>query len=181
MAIKEKKKKYYKSFEALYLDVHGLLYAFAFDYVTSKAAAEDITSMVWAKIAENPAYYLDMDKDFIKNYMRKMVKHIALNCQKQEQRRQYREEKVLYAYPEMLASKEQAVLRSDLRYLDKARQVLTMEEKAILVWIFEKDMSAKAVAEILNISEGAVRVRQHRILGKLKQEITRLKKEDEEG
>ena len=180
MAIKEKKKKCYKSFEALYRNVHRLLYAFAFDYTTSKETAEDIISMVWAKIAENPAYYLDMDKEFLKNYLRKMVKHIALNYQKQEERRQKREEKVLYTYPETLSLKEQAILRSDLRYLAKARQVLTADERTLLIWIFEKGMSSKEVAEILNISDGAVRVRQHRILGKLKQEITRLKKEDEE-
>ena len=101
----------------------------------------------------------------------------------QEERRQQREAKaqdVLYKYPDMYSAKEAAILRSDLRYLAKARQVLTTEERTLLVWIFEKKMPTKEAARILNISEGAVRVRQHRILGKLKQEILRLKKEEEE-
>jgi len=183
MAIKEKKKKYYKSFEALYLDVYKLLYIFAFDRNNRLEDAEEIVSMVWAKIAENPAYYLDMDKKFLKNYLRTMVKNISLNYKTQEERRQQREAKaqdVLYKYPDMYSAKETAILRSDLRYLAKARQVLTTEERTLLVWIFEKKMPTKEAARILNISEGAVRVRQHRILGKLKQEILRLKKEEEE-
>lgn len=69
--------------------------------------------------------------------------------------------------------------RSDeLACLDKAKNILTLEEKELIFFRFEEGMSARQVAELFDTSEGNIRVRQKRILDKLRKEILRLMKED---
>ena len=69
--------------------------------------------------------------------------------------------------------------KEELKYLGAAVKTLNMEEKQLLVMRFAQNMSAKETGEVFGISEGAVRVRQSRILVKLKKEILRFMKEDE--
>lgn len=56
---------------------------------------------------------------------------------------------------------------------------MTKEEKELIQMRFAYKMSAREVGNLLEISEDTVRVRQFRTLRKLKNEIIRLKKENE--
>ena len=66
------------------------------------------------------------------------------------------------------------------QYLEDACNELKQEEKELIQMKFFYQMSTKDIAGIMEIPEGTIRVRQLRILRKLRREILRLKKEDEE-
>ena len=57
-------------------------------------------------------------------------------------------------------------------FVRSARQSLSKEEQKLLYLRFDEELSARTIAMQLGISEGAVRVTQHRILVKLKKKLT---------
>ena len=75
---------------------------------------------------------------------------------------------------------DQSCDRREMEYLSRAAAVLTIDEKQ-LIWLrFKEGLNAKEIGRLLEISDGNVRVRQKRILDKLRKEILRLMKEDDD-
>ena len=77
------------------------------------------------------------------------------------------------------SAEEEFLTAEDAIYLENACRVLEDEEKDIIQMKFAYKMSAKEISDILEISEEAVRVRQFRVIRKLRNEIIRLKKANE--
>lgn len=77
------------------------------------------------------------------------------------------------------SAEDNAIFEDDAVYLEKACRVLTKDEKELIQMRFTYNMSAREIGNILEISEEAVRVRQFRTLRKLREELLRLKKENE--
>ena len=69
---------------------------------------------------------------------------------------------------------EECISREDFIYLDRARKILSEDELQLIYLRFEAGLSARQVGNAFGISEGAVRVKQYRILKKLRDEIIRL-------
>jgi len=170
----------YSSLEELYNDNRKLVFIMVSDYTDDEEQKKDINSSVWAKIAEQPQKYLTMEPAHFRNYLRMIVKASAADylwCEEKEASKLQnfkREGRISYG-----DFTEEEFYSDYLEYLAKAISVLNFEEKELLRMRFGMKLPAKQVGEILDISEGNVRVRQKRILAKLKKEILKLMKRDD--
>lgn len=170
----------YGSLEELYNDNRKLVFIMVSDYTDDEEQKKDINSSVWAKIAEQPQKYMTMEPAHFKNYLRMIVKASAvdyLKCEEKEASKLQnfkREERISYC-----DFKEGDFYADYLEYLAKAVSVLNFEEKELLRMRFGMKLPARQVGELLGVSEVNVRVRQKRILAKLKKEILKLMKRDD--
>lgn len=180
-------KKYsikYSTFEELYKDNRKLVYIFLTDITDIEGdefIKEDLASAVWIKIFERGEKFLDMDRLWVKNYIRIMVRNAARDYIKAEKRGQKaaRDAAALFSDLTEHSAEEEFLTAEDAIYLENACRVLEDEEKDIIQMKFAYKMSAKEISDILEISEEAVRVRQFRVIRKLRNEIIRLKKANE--
>ena len=175
----EVRKRRYKDLEELYYSNYKLVYVMAADYTENADMKNEAAYCLWEKISQNPERYLSMDEYQLKNYIRVMVKNIFMDHFKREKREtvEFQEEHFKGALPVYFESEND--WRSDeLACLGKAKNILTLEEKELIFFRFEEGMSARQVSELFDTSEGNIRVRQKRILDKLRKEILRLMKED---
>ncbi len=170
--------EYYSSIEDLYNGSYRLIYTFISDYTADYENAQDIAAIVWAKVAENPNRYLDMQKNHLCNYFRRMVKTVAADFFEAEKRQTDKVEQAREALESAKTLGEESLHKEQLAYLNEAKKILSEEELQIIYLRFDAGLSVRTVSDALGISEGAVRARQHRILKKLKREILRLQQQE---
>lgn len=164
----------YKSLEELYMDNYKLIFAFLFDYTNHQQTAEDLASIVWSKVVGNPDKFLDMDKAWLRNYLRKVAKHAAIDYFNGEKKRQERESELKEVLELISSPEDEFLLKEQLAYLEQAKAVLNESELELVCQRFIAELSISDIAVALGITAGAVRVKQHRIFKKLKVEIERL-------
>ena len=166
----------YSTLEKMYWGMYKLVYTYISDYTKDITVAGDIASIIWGKVVENPSKFLAMEICHLRNYMRKMVKTAVSDYFRTEERQDelLMLEKILEAEKSV---EEQYICKEDLIYLDRARKVLNEDERQLVYLRFGAELSAREVGEAFGISEGAVRVKQYRILKKLKAEIIRLQQQ----
>lgn len=169
---------YYNSLEDLYNGSYRLVFTYISDYTVDYQNAQDIAGIIWAKVAENPKGYLDMEKDHLMNYLRRMVKTAALDFFQIEKRQVDKAEQAREALKSAKIFDEESLHKEQLTYLEQAKGVLSEDELQIIYLRFDARLSVRAVGDAFGISEGAVRARQYRILKKLKREILRLQQQE---
>lgn len=174
----------YGTFEEMYKDNRKLVYTFLTDITDiedDEFIKEDLASAVWVKIFERGEKFLDMNRLWVKNYIRIMVRNAARDYLKEEKRGQKaaRDAVLLLSGLTEHSAEEEVLTSEDEVYLKNACNMLEDEEKDLIQMRFAYKMSVKEVSNFFEISEEAVRVRQFRVLRKLKREIIRLKKENE--
>lgn len=169
---------YYNSIEDLYKENYKLVYTYISDYTTNYENAQDIAAIIWAKVAENPKRYLNMEKGHLCNYLRRMVKTTVSDFFEVEKQQADKVELAREALELAKTFDEEAFHKDQLVYLEQAKGVLSEEELQLIHLRFYAGLSVQAVGDAFQISEGAVRARQHRILKKLKREILRLQRQE---
>lgn len=171
----------YKSLEELYIDNYKLIYTFFFDHTNHKQIAEDLASVLWSKVAEDPKKFLEMDKRWLQNYLRKVAKNLTIDFFKSEKK--YREsvdisKEIIELVP---SPEEEYLLKEEFAYLEQAKSVLTESELELVCLRYIAGLSPGDIAADLGLTAGAVRIKQHRILKKLKREITHLMNQSVKG
>lgn len=169
-------KAYYSSFEEMYLDNYKLVILFIRDYITDQYLVQDIASIVWTKVAEHIERCISMDRLWLRNYLRVMVRNTVAD--------QYREEKAI----KELQEKIQDILKytavnpteenDDKEYLRGAIAILSDEEIQLLYLKYEKMLNSEEIGAMLGVGSGAVRMRLKRIVEKLRKKINELRAEN---
>lgn len=169
-------KAYYSSFEEMYLDNYKLVILFIRDYITDPYLVQDISSIVWTKVAEHIERCISMDILWLRNYLRVMVRNTVAD--------QYREEKAI----KELQEKIQDILKytavnpteenDDKEYLRGAIAILSDEEIQLLYLKYEKMLNSEEIGAMLGVGSGAVRMRHKRIVEKLRKKINELRAEN---
>lgn len=169
-------KAYYSSFEEMYLDNYKLVILFIRDYITDPYLVQDISSIVWTKVAEHIERCISMDRLWLRNYLRVMVRNTVAD--------QYREEKAI----KELQEKIQDILKytavnpteenDDKEYLRGAIAILSDEEIQLLYLKYEKMLNSEEIGAMLGVGSGAVRMRHKRIVEKLRRKINELRAEN---
>ncbi len=169
-------KAYYSSFEEMYLDNYKLVILFIRDYITDPYLVQDISSIVWTKVAEHIERCISMDRLWLRNYLRVMVRNTVAD--------QYREEKAI----KELQKKIQDILKytavnpteenDDKEYLRGAIAILSDEEIQLLYLKYEKMLNSEEIGAMLGVGSGAVRMRHKRIVEKLRKKINELRAEN---
>lgn len=171
----------YSTLEELYRENRNLVYVFLSDIVEDESLKDDLASAVWVKVFNRSEMFLGMNKTWVKNYIRVMVRNAASDYIKAERRERevITETMILFDRITEHSAEDTALFVDDEVYLERACSILTKEEKELIQMRFAYKMSAREVGNLLEISEDTVRVRQFRTLRKLKNEIIMLKKENE--
>ena len=169
---------YYNSIEDLYNGSYRLVYTYISDYTMDYQNAQEIAAIVWAKVAEHPKRYLDMEKDHLNHYLRRMIKTTALDFFEAEKCQSNKAEQAREALESAKTFDEAYFHKEQLAYLEQAKSVLAEEELQLIYLRFHVELSVRAVGDAFGISEGAVRAKQYRILKKLKREILRLQEQE---
>lgn len=170
-----KKNENYNTLEELYKKTHLLVYKYISDFTKDGYVADDISSMIWLKITENPGKYLEMEISYLHNYLRRMVETTYIDQYRASMRQQSILEKACANLPLTKSVEDNYILQEDLKKLEHARQSLSEEEQRLLHLRFDEELSARNIGMQLEVSEGAVRVKQHRILVKLKKKLDSMK------
>ena len=169
------KKARYNSFEELYEDNRKLVFTFILDHVKDMDLLEDIASTVWLKVVKKGAEFLEIDKKAIKYYLRAVVKTTVSDYFRIKKKEDEMSSMLQESYDEDINSGDTSLFDEDIREsLGQAINLLTEDEKLLITLRFYEKMSAREVGKVLNIEEGNVRVRQLRILNKLKKHMNRL-------
>ena len=133
----------YGSLEELYRDNLKLVFAMIGDYTDDGEQKKDINSAVWAKIAEQPQKYMNMDTGYFKNYLRMIVKTAAVDYLRCEEKEAY---KRMYFRTEERKStcdfEREEFYEDCLVYLTEAVSILCFEEKELLRLRFKERLSS---------------------------------------
>lgn len=163
--------------EKLYLDHRKLVYAFISDYSNEEDVMEEIASTVWMKVWEKEDFFLDMDKKGVKYYLRAMVKTAAsdyFRSLEQENKKVEKLKEYLIDSGQLKNAEESRFLENINYYLREAINVLSEDEKLLIIMRFKYNQSMKSIGDYFGITEGNVRIRKLRILTKMKKKINDL-------
>ena len=161
-------KERYKTFEEMYLRVNKLVYVFIYDQTCDYNFAEEVASTIWVKIAESPEMYLEKDIGELHNYIRIMVKNEIAQQFRMALRQKKQIEKLSDISTVVCSAEETYILQDMQTMLLKARKQLSKEEELLLTLRFDKNCSVKETSEVMGITISAVKMRQKRLLLKLK-------------
>ena len=162
---------YYSSLETVYRDNRKLVFAYIADYSKERIVMEELASRVWAKVWEYDKTILGMEKQGVKRYLRSMVRSTIGDYIRELKKEQALIEKIS-EHMECIEPWEKEHKRLFMEemydYLRIGLSILTDEERLLLQLRFKENYSSKEVGRMLNISENNVRVRQYRIVMKMK-------------
>lgn len=177
-----KNKDRYETLEEMYIDNYKLVFTYIKDYTEDPDLMEELASTIWLKVWERVEVFLVMDKKGVKYYLRAMVKTTVSDYFRHLHKENTMIEKVIDLYePFDWNSEEDKLFKEDmLYYLKKSILSLTEKEQLLITMRFIHNKSARETGDILGIKEGAVRVRQLRILVKMRNEIKKLMDEGRE-
>lgn len=167
----------YKSLEEIYSDNRKLVFTFIQDHTNDLEITEELAAAIWLKICEYGDRILNLKKKKAKAYIRQIAAPVTADYFRKEAKEKEAAEKAadLIESSAYWDSIDEEFFKTDRRsYLYQSTRILTEEEKTLIVLRFSQDLSAKEAGELLGIKEGTVRVRQLRILSKLRAEIERL-------
>ena len=167
----EEDKKKYETFEEMYLSTYRLVYIFIRDCTQDWDVAEEVSAIIWTKISERPEKYLDQEILQLHNYRRAMVKNEI--CE--QYRKKDRENRILEKASEIFnishTTEDDFLLKENLNALEKARAQLSEDERLLLELRFDQELSIKETGKVMGINQSAVKMRQCRVLLKLRKLI----------
>lgn len=164
--------QYYESFEELYLDNRKLIFSFLkASNIKTLHLQDELASEVWLKVIEKQEIFFTKEKKHVKNYLRVMIKNTIIDYYRAVgyENDVVKKMGTLIELAKMPASVEETVLAKEQKgWLNQCLKSLSEDDKNLIVLRFGYGLSARETGEILGISEGNVRVRQKRILEKLR-------------
>lgn len=161
-------KKKYETFEEFYEKTYRLVYLFVRDYTKDWYIAEEIIAIVWAKIAEQPEKFLNQETRLVQNYIRVMVKNqVCEQYRIQERQNRSIEKAAELLIPDKMVE-EEILLKDSLERLDIARGQLSAEDNQLLNLRFDQELSVKETGKIMGLKQSTVKMRQCRVLMKLR-------------
>ncbi len=156
------------AFRALYERYGTRLYRFFLAYGADADMADDLVNETFIRLWEHLDAYQERDR--FEGYLFRIARNLLIDKQRQESRflpldDRPRQEK--HVSPE-----ENAIHQENLEDLHKALQKLKPDYRTVLILRFFYDYTPAQIARVMERSEGAVRVLQHRALQALRKEIT---------
>lgn len=160
-------------FEEAYLEYSDKIFRFIYFKTSDAYLAEDITGEVFIKAWKNWGKF---DGEYIKAWLYKIANNILIdhwrsknskNSKKNVSLEETVEAGIEPSYDEDLV--ERITKDDNIKKISEALKKLPQNLKEVAILRFVEEMSAKEVGQILKITEGNVRVLQHRALVKLRE------------
>lgn len=165
----------YNDMEELYNDNWKLVIVFFEDYMDDWNAIEELSSMIWVRVFERQEFFLSINKAWVKNYLRVMVKNLVNDYHRREIKEQKALQEIFELNQDTTDPSSEVFSSVNLEeFLSVAIKTLSDEEKQLIILKFRYKKSSEEVGNFFGISAGNVRIKQHRILKKLKKKIQEL-------
>ena len=178
----ELNKKKYRNLEEMYRDNEKLVYTFFHDYTEDNDLILEWSQNLWVKVWKNFDKFRDKEKKEVHRYLRVMARNLVSDHFRDDKREQEAWDK--WSYGERLETSspehesELFLNPGLLDFLIKAMGVLTETERDLVYLSYDQQLRSADIGQLLEISDGLVRVRLQRIREKLKVEVERLQKEE---
>lgn len=163
------------AFEELYEYFFPRVYNFIFARIKNYADADDVTSVTFMKMNENLGNY-DPNRAAFSTWLFRIANNALIDHTRHIQYNQESEWEEFFdpAAPEREEPEVQMMSAETSRELLTALDKLNERERRIIELKFWGDLDTRAIADVLNMTEGNVRVTLHRTLGKLKNFLSEL-------
>jgi RNA polymerase sigma-70 factor (ECF subfamily) len=158
------------AFGLLYDHYLPKIYRFIFVKTSRREEAEDLTHQVFLHAWQHIATYRDLGYPF-SSWLYRIARNAVID--------HYRTKRITYAVedvdPETFAEEENVTLAIDRQFaVDEILallRTLKQEYQDVLIMRFVDDLSPKEIAQVMNKSEGAVKLIQHRALHQLRTKL----------
>lgn len=164
--IEKAKKGDKRAFGKIYEKFLPRIYRFVFYLVPDSAIAEDITQDTFVKSWESLAKFSGK-KGTVQSYLYAIARNGVIDYQRKK-----KESRLNMDYAQQIGSDENLEDKViNLERVSKVHQALSdlsKEDRDLIVLRYFEEMSYKEIADIVGQSEGAVRVKTHRIVKSMK-------------
>lgn len=147
---------------------HGSLYGFLFRMTKQKEASEDMVQNVFFRMLKYRNSFTGNGE--FTTWMYHLARNVLYDHFKKN--KNIAQQLDLKNIEDKIAEEEQADekihKREELKKLEKAMEKMDMEKRELLILCRFQKLKYREIAEILNISEAAVKVRMHRALNELR-------------
>lgn len=166
-----------KEFSKIYDKNIERIYRFIFLKVNSQEIAEDLTSETFLrgwevyKKSQNPKFKTQNEIKNIRAFLYRIARNLVTDYYREKGKAQIiSAERVSVADPR-INLEEKAIIESDLDTIKLALTNLNSDYQDVIIWYYIDQFSISEISQILNKSEGAIRVILHRALKALKNEL----------
>lgn len=170
--IKKAKNGSNEAFGKLYDKNIDKIYRFIFLRISKKSDAEDITQKVFLKAWENMDKYEIRENIPFSSWLYRIAKNSIIDYYRTEKNHPGIEDVPEYELGEAPTDHEKkAQDKLKFKEIKEALNELTENQQDVIIMKFIEELENEEIAEILNKTEVAVRVTQHRALKKIKKII----------
>ena len=155
-----------EAFGDLYVCHLDKIYRYVFYKVGNERKAEDLTEQVFLKAWEAMADYEPREYPF-SSWLYRIAHNTVVDCYRTQKEERPLDGVAFTLADESLGPEETLMKKRQVSRLLEALGDLSEEKQHLIILRFVEDLSQAQVAQILNKSEGACRVMQHRALAKL--------------
>ena len=148
---------------------HRPLYGFLFHMTRDREASEDMMQNVFYRMLRSRHTFTGEGE--FRTWMYHLARNVLKDHLKQSRRRGNHHEIAEYEerIPSGLTADEQIERKLELKALERALDHLSPESREVLVLSRYQELKYAEIAHVLEISEGAVKVRVHRAMNQLKE------------
>lgn len=168
--------KYYTTLEELYIDNRKLIFSYLQDGdIADVELQEELASELWLKVWEREESFLEKDKRWVKNYLRIMIKNTISDYYRKVKCENKAINKIgtLIELSDRCVTVESEIYAKEMmKILGEGLKCLSDKEASLIIMRFKYNLSAKEIGDILDITEGNVRVKQMRIMIKLRKTLS---------
>jgi len=158
-----------KKFSKIYDQYINKIYRFIFLKVSSKEIAEDLSSEVFIRSWDR--FKQGGEIDNVQAFLYRVARNLVIDHYREKGRvRTISSEDIWVADPNTNLE-EKAETSSDLDEIRNALSGINEDYREVIIWRYLDQLSVSEIAEILEKSEGAVRVMIHRALNSLKEAL----------
>ena len=161
----------HEQFSLIYDQYIEKIYRFVYLKVNSQETAEDIASKVFLNCWES--YQKQPEK--IQNpraFLYQIARNLVVDYYREKNKAKFASiDSLPLMVDERVNLHEKAVVNSEMEAVRLAMQNLKKDYQDVLIWHYLEDMSVEEICQILNKSNGAVRVMIHRSLNALKNQL----------
>lgn len=163
------------AFEELYEYFFPRVYNFVYARLKNSADADDVTSIIFIKVNENLERY-DPERAAFSTWLFRIATNAIIDSTRHAEKSQETEWEEFFdpAAPEHYEPESKIIASETNRQLLTALDKLSERERRIIELRYWGEVDTHAIAGILDMTEGNVRVTLHRALGKLKKILTDL-------
>ncbi|WP_243386472.1 RNA polymerase sigma factor SigX [Bacillus kexueae] len=170
------------AFQKLYEKYHQDLFQFLFYLVKDQNTAEDLIQEVYIKVLKSYDRFEGRSSE--KTWLFSIARHVAIDYfRKQKTIRQRILDKFDFDKGTIVdhspLPEEVSIKREEIQWLYKALDACNVNQRSVIILRYLKDMSIQETAAILGWTESKVKTTAHRAIKLLRNEMERIKDEQE--